>query len=51
MKENKTTKIDIRMTTQEKEQLKEFAEGCNITISELVRQALNNIIGGFQNDK
>lgn len=48
MKENKTTKIDIRMTAQEKEQLKAFAEGRNISISELVRQALNNIIGGIQ---
>ena len=51
MKDNKTTKIDVRMTIQEKEQLKQFAESRKITISELVRQALNNIIGGIQNGK
>ena len=41
MKESKTTKIDIRLTTQEKERLKQFAAERKTTISELVRQALN----------
>lgn len=46
MKENKNTKIDVRMSQQEKELLKAFAADRNLTISELVRQALNQIIGG-----
>lgn len=46
MKENKTTKIDIRMSIQEKEIIKEYAAAHNLSISELVRMALNQIIGG-----
>lgn len=46
MKENKTTKIDVRMSQQEKEALKAYAEAHNTTISELVRMALNNIMRG-----
>ena len=48
MKESKTTKIDIRLTTQEKERLKQFAAERKTTISELVRQALNQIMGAAQ---
>lgn len=49
MKPGKTTKLDVRMSQQEKEILKEFAAERNITMSELVRQALNYIIGGKNN--
>lgn len=48
MKDNKTTKIDVRMSQQEKEQLKAYAAEHETTISELVRQALNYIMRGNQ---
>ena len=51
MKETKTTKIDIRLTETEKAQLKQFAAERNLTVSELIRMALNQIYGGNQNDK
>lgn len=51
MKESKSTKIEIRMTESEKAQLKQFAQDLGVTISELVRIALTQIIGGKQNDK
>lgn len=46
MLENKTTKIEIRMSIQEKEAIKEYAAAHNLSISELVRLALNQKIGG-----
>ena len=51
MKDIKTVKLDIRLTAAEKELIKKFAADHNLTMSELVRSALNQIIGGFQNDK
>lgn len=46
MKEAKQTKLDVRMSIQEKEIIKEYAAAHNLTISELVRMALNQVIGG-----
>lgn len=40
MRENKTTKIDVRMSQQEKEKLKAIAAERGLTISEFVRAAL-----------
>ena len=37
MPKNKTTRIEIRITEEEKEQLKKYTEQNNITISELIR--------------
>ena len=46
MKENKSTKIDIRISQEEKERYKAFAAAHDMTLSDLIRQAINNIIGG-----
>lgn len=48
MLETKQTKIEIRMSIQEKERIKEYAAAHDLSISELVRIALNQIIGGKQ---
>ena len=44
MKENKSVRIEIRLTPREKELIKEYASAHNTTISELVRLALLNKI-------
>lgn len=46
MRDNKNTKIDIRMSIQEKEQLKEYAAAAGMSISEFVRMAIYHQIGG-----
>lgn len=46
MKENKSTKIDIRISQEEKERFKAFAAERDLSLSELVRMALNYIVGG-----
>jgi len=46
MLDTKQTKIEIRMSIQEKEAIKEYAAAHNLSISELVRIALNQKIGG-----
>ena len=46
MKENKTVKIEVRLTPREKELIKEYASARNTTISELVRMALLNKVMG-----
>ena len=51
MKEKREYQLKVRLTNSEKERVTEFAAAHNITISELVRQALNYIIGGNKNDK
>ena len=40
MKDNKTTRIELRTTPTEKEQIKAFAEKHDMTISELLRSLL-----------
>jgi predicted DNA binding CopG/RHH family protein len=46
MAEAKQAKIEIRMSIQEKDAIKEYAAAHNLTVSELVRIALNKTIGG-----
>ena len=46
MRDNKSKKLDVRVTESEKELIKKYAEERNLTISELVRLALTQIIGG-----
>ena len=46
MTDNKTTRIEIRLTTQEKEQLKNYANQHNITISKLFREIIQKLIKG-----
>lgn len=40
MKENKSVRIEIRLTPREKELIKEYACAHDISVSELVRMAL-----------
>ena len=46
MKENKTVQIKFRLTESQKEQVEQYCEAHDITISELMRQALNEYLGG-----
>lgn len=41
MKDNKTTRIEIRVTPKEKDMIKEWAAKHNITVSEAVRMLCN----------
>lgn len=43
MKDNKTSKIEIRLTPEEKEKLREFAEKRHTTMSEVIRQMCEKI--------
>ena len=51
MKEVKEVKIEIRLTPQEKAMLKEYCQKNKTTMSEVVRDLINKILGGWQNDK
>ena len=44
MKEIKDKKIDFRVSATEKERIKEYAEEHEMTVSELLRAALNRFI-------
>ena len=46
MSNNKTTRIEIRLTKEEKEELKNYALNNNTTISKLFRQFLQYLIKG-----
>ena len=46
MSENKTTRIEIRITEQEKQQLKDYVEKNNTTISKLFREIIQKLIKG-----
>lgn len=48
MKNPKTTRIEIRMTPEEKELLKEYAAKRNQTVSELIRYYCKDILDGTQ---
>lgn len=48
MKDNKTKKIEVRLTPEEKEALKEYADERHITMSEAIRWMCESI---FQNKK
>lgn len=44
IKETKETYLKMRVTTKEKERVKEYAEAHDMTISELMRMALDRMI-------
>lgn len=44
MKDNRDKRIEMRVTAEEKEYLKEYAENHNMTLSELIRMALDRVI-------
>ena len=46
MKTNKTERIALRLTTEELENLKKMAEYEELNLSEMIRQLLNEKIGG-----
>ena len=46
MKTNKTARIGLRLTTEELEKLKKMAEYEELNLSEMIRQLLNEKIGG-----
>lgn len=43
MSENKTTRIEVRITLEEKEQLKKYVKKNNTTISKIFRDFLKNL--------
>lgn len=46
MRENKDYQLKVRLTQAEKNALQKYAGEHNLTISEVVRQALYRIVGG-----
>lgn len=46
MSENKNTRIEIRLTEKEKQQLKDYVKIHNTTISKLFREFLQKILEG-----
>ena len=46
MKTNKTARIGLRLTIEELEKLKKMAEYEELNLSEMIRQLLNEKIGG-----
>ena len=48
MKDIKTTKVEIRLTAEEKEKLREYAEKRHLTMSEAIRWLCEEI---FQEEK
>ena len=46
MKTNKTERIEIRLKTEELENIKKMAEYEELNLSEMIRQLLNEKIGG-----
>ena len=43
MKENKTARLELRLTPEEKEQIKEYAEKRDMSASEFIRWACQRI--------
>lgn len=50
MKENKDSQIKVRLTQTERKAVQEYAAAHNLTISELVRQALYRMLGGNKDE-
>ena len=48
MPENKITRIEIRVTEKEKEQIKQYTKKNNITISQLFRKLIIEVIQNEQ---
>ena len=46
MTDNKTTRIEIRLTEKEKQQIKDYAINHNTTVSKLFREFLQKILKG-----
>lgn len=46
MDNNKTTRIEIRLTEEEKEQIKNYVNKNNTTISKLFREIIQKLIKG-----
>ena len=49
MKENKDYQVKVRLTQTERLQVQEYATAQEMTISEVVRQALKEYLGGNKN--
>lgn len=50
MKENKTARVELRLTPKEKERIKEYAEQHHMTISEVIRVFCYKIFYGVKED-
>lgn len=46
MADNKTTRIEIRLTEKEKQQIKDYVNKNNTTISKLFREIIQRLIKG-----
>lgn len=46
MTDNKTTRIEIRLTEEEKQQIKDYVNKNNTTISKLFREIIQKLIKG-----
>ena len=51
LKETKETYLKMRVTTKEKERVKEYAEAHDMTVSELMRMALDRLMYVNREDK
>lgn len=51
MKETKSVQIKFRLTENQKEQLERYCAAYSITISEAMRLALTEFLGGNKNGK
>jgi len=51
MKENKTARMEIRLTPAEKEKLKQYAEKHNMTVSETIRDLCYKIFNENKEEK
>ena len=50
MKENKTNQIKVRITESQKQQIEEYCNAQSITVSQLLRQALQEYLNGGLNN-
>ena len=48
MKENKEEQIKVRITPTEKKKIMEYCEINNLTVSQFVRMAISEVLGGKQ---
>ena len=48
MKENKTVQIKFRLTQSQKELVEKYAEAAGLNISEVMRLAIAELLGGSQ---
>lgn len=51
MRENKDIQIKVRVTATEKERIDQYCAANDLTMSQFLRLAFEELLGGCQNDK